>query len=133
MGATTAVGRTPAVSGGIELDGITLSEATFTADLTELVSDESRRDDAIQRALETATFPEATFTLTEPVDLTVHGVTRPVEVPLQVSLTGGAAVVTGSFDVAFADYGVNVPTAPVVLSVEDSGVVGLQLFLSPPS
>jgi hypothetical protein len=30
----------------------------------------------------------------------------------------------------FADYGVSVPSAPVVLSVEDEGVVELQLFFS---
>jgi polyisoprenoid-binding protein YceI len=149
VGATTAVGRTPAVSGSITLDGTTLTAAEFSADLTQLVSDQQRRDGAIQRALETGTYPAATFTLTEPAtldrlpaegetvavtalgDLTVHGVTRQVQVPLQVSLSGGVAVVTGSFDVTFADYGVEAPTAPVVLSVEDTGLVELQLFLRP--
>lgn len=69
IGAATAVGRTPAVTGSIELSGTTLSAAAFEADLTQLASDESRRDRAIQRALETGTYPNATFTLAEPVDL----------------------------------------------------------------
>lgn len=148
VGATTAVGRTPSVTGELTLDGTTLSAASFSADLTALVSDESRREDAIQRALDTATYPTADFTLTEPVelgdvptdgatteatatgDLTIAGVTRQVAVPLQFSVTDGVAVVTGTLDVTFADYGVEVPSAPIVVSVEDSGTVELQMFLT---
>ncbi len=37
-----------------------------------------------------------------------------------------------SFDVVFADYGVQVPTAPVVVSAEDHRTVELQLFLTSP-
>lgn len=148
VGATTAVGRTPEVTGELTLDGATLAEASFSADLTAVVSDRSRRENAIQRALDTATFPTADFTLTEPVelgevptdgastevtatgDLTISGVTQQVAVPLQFSVTDGVAVVTGTLDVAFVDYGVEVPTAPIVVSVEDSGTVELQLFLT---
>ena len=44
--------------------------ATFTADVTKLASDEARRDGAVgSRGLQTETFPEATFTLTAPIDL----------------------------------------------------------------
>jgi hypothetical protein len=38
--------------------------------------------------------------------------------------------VVGTFDIVFADYGVEVPSAPIVLSVEDHGVVEIQLFLT---
>lgn len=148
VGATTAVGRTPDVSGELNLDGSTLTAASFSADLTGIVSDESRRENAIQRALETTTFPSADFTLTEPVelgevptdgattevtatgDLTIAGVTQQVAVPLQFSVSDGVAVVTGTLDVTFADYGIETPTAPAVVSVEDAGIVELQLFLT---
>jgi len=33
----------------------------------------------------------------------------------------------------FADYGVEVPSAPIVISVEDEGIVEIQLFLRRPA
>lgn len=148
VGATTAIGRTPDVSGSITLDGARLTEATFTGDLTAIVSDQSRRDDNIQSALETSQFPEATFELAEPVDLgevpaegetvqvdargelTIHGMTRQVTVPLQAQLTDGVIVVTGSTDIALSDYDVQAPTAPIVVSVADTATIEWQLFLT---
>jgi polyisoprenoid-binding protein YceI len=148
IGATTAVVRTPAVAGTIALEGTTLSAATIEADLAQLVSDEPRREMAVHRALDTQTHPTATFDLTDPVqldalptadapveaiatgELTIAGVTNRVEVPLQAALVDDVAVVTASFDVTFADYGVQVPTAPIVVSAEDHGTVELQLFLT---
>lgn len=53
IGATTAVIRTPEVAGTIALDGTMLQSAEIVADFTALVSDESRRDDAVHRALDT--------------------------------------------------------------------------------
>jgi hypothetical protein len=44
VGSTTAVGRTPAVSGSIDISGSTLESVQIVADLTELVSDQQRRD-----------------------------------------------------------------------------------------
>lgn len=141
--------RTPDVAGTIALDDTTLQQADVAADLTALVSDESRRDGAVQRSLGTDANPTATFVLTEPVDLgtlptaddpasvvatgdlTVNGVTNPVDVPLDVVVTDDVAVVTGAFDVTLADFGVSAPSAPIVLSVADTGTVELQLFLTP--
>ena len=148
VGATTAVGRTPEVDGSVTIDGSTLAEASFTADLTQIVSDRPRRDDNIQEALETGEFPEATFTLTEPVELggdptagetvsvtapgelTIHGVTQQVEIPLEAALVDDLVVVTGSLDIVLADYDVEAPTAPIVLGVSDTATVELQLYLA---
>lgn len=58
------------------------------------------------------------------------GESNQVTVPLQFSVSGDVAVVTCTLDVTFADYGVEVPTAPIVVSVEDTGIVELQLFLT---
>jgi polyisoprenoid-binding protein YceI len=149
IGSTTAVGRTPEVTGEVTIDGNTLTSAEVFADLTTIVSDESRRDDSIQRALNTSANPEATFVLTEPIelgegaaagdlvtlaavgDLTINGVTNPVDITLEAQLVDGAILVTGTAEVSFADYGVTAPTSPAVLSVEDHGVVEVQLWLSP--
>jgi polyisoprenoid-binding protein YceI len=102
----------------------------------------------VQRALETDRFPDATFVLTEPIplpadaadsgdltldavgDLTIHGETREVTVPLQARLKGSTILVVGSVDLAFSDYGVAVPKAPIVLSVDDHGTMELQLLLT---
>ena len=144
IGSTTAVGRTGDVTGSATIDGTTLTAATFTVDLTSITTNERRRDDKVQSALETDEFPTATFALTEPIDLgradgavsvtavgelTIHGVTKAVELPLEAKLVGDTIVVVGSTSVRFSDYGVSVPSSPVVLSVDDVGTVEVQLLL----
>ena len=69
IGSTTAVGRTPMVTGTITIDGTKLSAADITADITALTTNNSRRDGPAPRALGTDQFPTATFVLTSPVDL----------------------------------------------------------------
>jgi polyisoprenoid-binding protein YceI len=147
--ATEAVGRTASVTGSITVDGTTITAATFTADLTALHSDESNRDRQLSnQALQTSQFPTATFDLTDPIDLgsapgegeiievtatgdlTLHGVTRSVRVPLQARLQGGVITVAGSLPITFADWSIDLPQAMVVLSVEDHGTMELQLQLT---
>ncbi len=142
------MGRTPIVSGTFELDGSTLVAAEITADLSKIRTDRSRRDSKAKQALDTDNHPEATFTLAGPIDLgdlsgegaevevsapgtlTIKGVTNDVEVELAALLVSEIVTVVGTFDIVFADYGVEVPSAPIVLSVEDHGVVEIQLFLT---
>ncbi|MDH3261488.1 MAG: YceI family protein [Acidimicrobiia bacterium] len=148
IGASEAVGRTPEVTGTMEIEGTTLLAANIEADFTAIVSNDDRRDNKIQGALETSQFPTATFVLTEPVDfgaipedgetisvtaigeLTVHGISNTIEMPLQAQLIGDVIVVVGSTEIVFADYNVEAPSAVIVLSVEDRGQVELQLFFS---
>lgn len=148
IGSATAVGRTPGVSGSISIEGTTLASAEVTADMTSIVSDQARREDAIQRSLGTSANPEATFVLTQPIELgaeaaegeaisvvaagemTINGVTNDVEVDLEAQLVDGQILVTGTTEIAFDDFGVTAPTSPAVLSVEDNGVVEFQLWLS---
>jgi polyisoprenoid-binding protein YceI len=148
IGSTTAVGRTPGVSGTIEIAGITLTSAEILVDMTSIESDQARREDAIQKALGTGSNPEATFRLTESIDLgedaasgevvdavatgelTVNGVTNIVQIPLQAQLVDGMILITGSTEVRFADYSVTAPSAPVVVSVEDTGILEFQFWLS---
>jgi polyisoprenoid-binding protein YceI len=149
VGATEAVGRTPNVGGSLTIVGTTVTAGQITADLTTLQSDERNRDRQLSRqALETARFPTATFTLTSPVelgsvpaegatvdltltgDLTLHGVTKAVQVPVQARLQGGIVTVAGSLPIVFADFGIQQPQAMVVLSVEDHGTLEFQVHLS---
>lgn len=148
IGSATAVGRTPNVTGSITIEGSALTSATITADLTGIVSDQSRRDNAIQQSLGTSAHPDATFVLTEAIELgarasegqaveviasgelTINGVTNPVEIALEAQLVEGMILVTGATEIVFSDYGVAAPTAPVVLSVDDHGIVEIQLWFA---
>jgi len=149
IGGNIAVGRTQDVSGSITIEGSSVTSAEITADLSTLQSDDSRRDGVLeQQSLETSRFPTATFMLTEPIelpdgaasgeevlvtargDLTLHGETRQVEIALTGRLESGIIVLTGSLDIAFADYGIAPPQSFVVLSVDDHGILELQLFLT---
>ena len=149
VGVTEAVGRTTAVSGSLAFDGNAITAVQVTADLTRLRSDESRRDRALgEQSLETATFPSAEFRLTGPIpiaavpvegevltatalgELTLHGVTREVTLDLEGQLADGLLIVVGSHEIVFADYAIEQPRALAVLSVEDHGVIELQLVFA---
>jgi polyisoprenoid-binding protein YceI len=149
IGAATAVGRTPGVTGSVTVEGTAVTAAELSADLTTLESDDPRRDGQLrQQALETSQFPTATFKLTEPLDLgkapadgetvdatatgdlTLHGVTKSVQIPLQARLADGVVTIVGSLPIQFADYEISPPRSMMVLSVEDNGVLELQLQLT---
>jgi polyisoprenoid-binding protein YceI len=147
IGANTAVGRTPSVSGTLVLQGSTVQSADITADLTSLQSDDSRRDgQLVRQGIQTGTYPTAEFKLTQPIDLgsvpadgatanvtvagelTLHGVTNGVQIPLTVTRSGDVVAVAGSLEINFADYNITPPTSFLVLSVADQGTMELQLF-----
>ena len=148
IGDFTAVGRTAEVSGSIELSGTALVAATVEVQMGTLATDNSFRDGQIYRALNTSEFPLATFTLVEPVelpagmadgeafsgsavgDLTVKGTTNRVTFDLQAQLVGDRIVAVGSSDVVFSDFGVTAPSAPIVVSVEDHGIMEFQLIFT---
>ena len=147
IGAKAAVGRSGAVTGTLEFDGSAITVVSIEADLTQLVSDDSRRDRTLRgRGIETSRFPTATFELTGPItidgppqegvpiaaaaagELTLHGVTRAVEIALEGQLSDGLVVVVGSTEIEFSDYDIVAPSAPIVLSIEDRGVLEFQLI-----
>jgi polyisoprenoid-binding protein YceI len=145
--ANIAVGRTPDVSGTLVLDGASITSVEVTANLVALQSDDERRDGQLRRqALETEAFPQATFRLTSPIELgaepvdgatiaatatgelTLHGVTRTVQIPIEARLSGDVVTVAGSIDIVFADYNIAQPMSFLVLSIEDHGTMELQLY-----
>jgi polyisoprenoid-binding protein YceI len=65
-------------------------------------------------------------------NLTIHGVTNQVTIPMQATWTGSRLEVVGSFDVALADYAIDPPTGFLVLSIADTGTVELHLLFEPP-
>jgi len=148
VGGTTAVGRTPDITGDITLAGTQLSAANLTVDLTTLVSDQSMRDGQLShQGVETDQFPKATFVLTQPIelghipaqgeevavtatgDLTIHGVTKSVQVPLKAVLTQDVIGVSGSLTFTWEDFGMQQPSSQRVVSLADDVTMEFQIFL----
>ncbi len=145
VGAFTAVGRTPLVDGEVEVvDGAVIA-TSIEAELTGLESDSGRRDGRVLSTL--GANPRAAFTLTgafdlpadldgDPVTVTATGeltileVTEPVEVEVQAAIRDGSPVIAGRVEVLLSDYGVQVPSAPIVVSASDEAVLEWQLFLT---
>lgn len=146
---STAVGRSPGVTGTLTVAGPSVSAARIEVDMTKLASDKATRDGRMREGgLETARFPTATFTLTEPLalaappavgqvvdviakgDLTLHGVTRPLALPLQARWTGPTIDVTGSAPIALADYGLDLSAFAGFVKVEPQGTLELAVQLA---
>ncbi len=148
-----AIGATEKVTGELVVEGLTVKDVRVVADLRALRSDELKRDNALrERGLETAKYPEARFETTSPVvfdelppegqwttavvegRLTLHGVTR--EVTLEVagrwkSEGDGVIEVSGSHEIAMADYGIEPPSIAGIVSVTDRGFMEFNLFFVP--
>jgi polyisoprenoid-binding protein YceI len=147
LGGTFAVGRTPDVSGSITLSGTTLTGADLAADLTTLQSDQSMRDGQLGRqGIETDQFPTATFVLTEPIDLgelppegeavsveavgdlTLHGVTRSVAIPLAARWQGDVIGVAGAYTFPWEEFEMERPQSMRVVSLADDVTMEFQVF-----
>jgi Tol biopolymer transport system component/polyisoprenoid-binding protein YceI len=140
------VGRSPAVSGTVTIAGGAVTGAEVTVDMTRLRTDVEPRDERMRdEGLETNRFPAASFRLRKPVplgdvsgarvvelrlsgDLTLHGVTRPVEFPVQARWDGATIQVAGGTRVRRADFDLEVPNL-VGYRIEDTAVVELELTL----
>lgn len=146
IGTVTAVGRTSDIDAALTFAGTAVTDLSVTVDMMTLQSDRSQRDNALRnRGLETGAFPTATFALAEPIalgsvpedgeaftatavgDLTLHGVTNSISMPVEGSLVDGTVVVVGSVDVTLTDYGMEPPTGFSVLSINEVGTLEVQL------
>lgn len=150
----TVTGRTDELTGTLTIEAddkdaedgtLTLSAAEFTVDVASISTDNPSRDSYFaERAIDTTQYPEATFSLSEPVsfdripeqgdveqvaavgDLTIAGVTQQVTVDVAVRSDGNVAEVAGSIPITFANFGVEAPDFNFV-RVEPTGYVEFQL------
>lgn len=141
------VGRTPKVTGLATVSGGSLASAQVVVDTASITTDQSARDVYFRRALDTSTYPQATFELTQPVDLsalstatdpvaisapgtmTISGSTIDVTAELSVQRVGDRIEVAGKVPVVLADLGLTAPDLGFV-TVDPSGSVEFLLLLS---
>lgn len=139
---STAQGTTEPVTGAFYLTATGLDsnqKSSFAVDLRNFKSSESRRDQRVQQALETARFPTATFVATR-IDgfpaafsetddavmtmtgrFTLHGVEKEVTWEVRAKKAGG--VITGLAtlkDIRYDDYKIARPNIGGFVSVEET-------------
>jgi polyisoprenoid-binding protein YceI len=150
---TDAVGRTSGVTGSLTVEGtpgaLALAAGQVEVDMTTLKSDRDRRDgQLVGRGIETASFPTSTFVLAGPValpagfggadtavtlpgTLTLHGITKDVEIAAQARVEpDGTVVVAGSLPVRFSDYGIEAPNVAGIIAVQDNGSMEFRVVLA---
>jgi len=148
-----AVGRTTAVTGTLTLaqaaSAYSVSAANFSVDVTKLTSDQSRRDQRIHsQGLQSDRYPTATFKLTSPIalsssaasgqtvrvsatgDLTIHGVTKSVTIPIDARLNGSKIELVGSITFPFSDFQMTPPSIGGFVSVQPNATMEFQLLLA---
>nr|WP_041631386.1 YceI family protein [Corynebacterium terpenotabidum] len=124
----TTSGRGDGVSGSLKVSDGMLTEGRITVDVESISSDIEKRDINVrQHILQTDLYPEATFEVTEPADLsglpddgtvgtvtltgdlTMHGTTQSVTVDLQILRTGKNVIVEGELPIVRSDFNLNSP------------------------
>lgn len=143
-------GRTSNVEGAFTVsdDGSTLENAQFTVDVASITTDSDRRDSYFtSTTIDTANYPTAELSVSEPVDLgtpvagetvtvdvngelTLAGVTQPVTFTVEVASDGSQVQVASSIPITLSDYGIEAPSLGFV-SVEESGAIEVQLVATP--
>ena len=149
---TDAVGRTSSITGSFTLAqsaaGYTVTAATFTVDVSTLTSDRAMRDRRIhQMGLESDRYPTATFKLTNPIvlpatattgqtvhvsatgDLTIHGTTTSVTIPMDAQLSGSQIQVVGSLTFPFSEFNMVPPSIGGFVNVQDNATMEFSLLL----
>jgi len=149
----TAVGTTSQISGEIVLDRVNPKNSQIkpiTIDISQFTSDSSRRDNALRdRFLESARFPEATFTstqveglpdvieegkdynLTITGDLTVKETSHPVSFDTQVRLEGDRLSGQATATLLMSDFGVGPINLGGILKTEDEVQIRFDFLAQP--
>lgn len=138
-------GRGEGVEGDLVVTDGSLTEGKITVDVGSITSDIEKRDINVRNhILQTDTYPEASFEVTKPVDLsglpddgssgkvtltgslTLHGQTREVTSEVTALRTADNVIVEGNLPVVRADYDLNSPTF-VASQIADEGTLDLLL------
>lgn len=153
----TAEGVVDGVTGTVVVVEDRVSDVEITVDMTTLeftdspeAFDVGNRAGAMQRTgLQTGDFPEATFVLSEPIDLpddvtsgeattvtatgdlTLHGETQPITFEVDITADGDRFTITPTefVPVVLADHGITVDAPGFVADVADEGTFDFVVVL----
>ncbi|MDO4630932.1 MAG: YceI family protein [Corynebacterium sp.] len=138
----SVTGRTDQVTGTVTVKDKELTAANIEVDMASVKTDSDRRDGYFaNRAIDVATNPKATFTVTSPVkvagtgavevpgEMTIKGKTVPVTAKITVAKVGDGLEAAGTVDVTWRDFDVEPPNMGFV-SVEETGSIEFKLKLS---
>jgi polyisoprenoid-binding protein YceI len=137
---TGVTGTATVVASG---DSVKVTAGTITVDTTTIASDRSQRDNRLRtEGLQTDSFPTASFKLTSPVDvptaaltgavvdvtlhgdLTLHGVTKTVDIPAKAQVSNGQIQIQGSITFPLSDYSITAPNiGGFIVSIADQGTL----------
>lgn len=145
---TEGVGRTKSVTGDLAIADNSVTTASFSVDMTTLMSDAAKRDAQFNgRIMDVARYPTATFTLTQPIalplnatsgeaitaeatgELTLRGTTKTVTFPIEAQLSGATFTVVGSINIVFNEWGIPEPGLPGI-SVDPDGLLEFSIEFS---
>ena len=147
-----AVGRSEAVTASVTLaragGSLVARGLTATVDMTQIKSDESRRDTRMRtNGLETDKFGTSSFTgagdITLPAEaekgqaikvtiagkMTLHGVTKDVEIAADARLADGTLEVVGRLPIKMPDFAIEPPEIPDFVKADDDGVLEFKLVM----
>jgi len=149
-----AVGRTSSITGSVTItqsgSSDTVAAASLTVNVNTLTSDRSMRDQRLhQMGLESDRYPTASFVLTTPIalptgatsgqvvnvsatgQLTIHGVTKTVTIPIQARLSGSQVELAGSITFPFSEFGMTPPSIGGFVTVQDNATMEFDIKLAP--
>ncbi len=142
---TRTSGSTQDVSGSVTIENETLTAGEVIVGMGNIVTDRDNRDSNVRiKILHTDEFPVATFTVTEPADvsglpengsvgtveltgdMTIHGETNSITQEFNVARDGNNLVVAADIPINRLDYGVESPEF-VAATIAEEGEVNVRL------
>ncbi|MCG7289114.1 MULTISPECIES: YceI family protein [unclassified Corynebacterium] len=139
---------TRAVTGFATIAEGTLTAGEITVDMQHLSSDSDKRDSSVRRRIfHTDEYPEATFKVTRPADvsavpedgtvgtveltgeLTIHGETNEITHEFDVARSGDHLIVAGDIPINRLDYGVETPEL-VAAKIAEEGEVNVRINMT---
>jgi polyisoprenoid-binding protein YceI len=147
-----AVGRTSQISGSARLAqsgaDVVIRSASFTVAVKTLKSDRSMRDEKIRSiGLESDRYPTATFALAAPLtlarsaldghvahvsavgELEIHGATRRVTIPLELTLSGSTLQAAGALTFPWSEFAMTAPSVGGFVTVTGKATMEFDLRL----
>jgi len=141
----TTSGSTKGVSGTVTIEGGTLTAGEIEVDMTTITSDSDVRDNNVRRKIFlTDQYPNATFQVSEPADLsgvpadgsvaqveltgdlTIMDETNEITETFDVARSGDRLLVAGDIHVNRLDYGVETPDF-VAATIAEEGEINIRI------